>query len=169
MKPRLVLLFIVLAPLLPGVGVSSATSPAAADAAPSSHVMFDTDGLKWGPAPPSLPEGAQMAVLSGDPGKPGPFAVRLKTPAGYKVALHWHPSDERVTVLEGDFHLQMGTGAGEHAHAFAPGGYVVLPARMPHAASTQGGAIVQIDSTGPFEIHYVDAKDDPRTATAGRR
>jgi len=166
MKPRLAV-FAALVPLvLLGVGVSNAKHPATPHAAPSSHVMFDADSLKWGDAPPSLPKGAQMVVLSGDPEKPGPFALRLKTPAGYKVARHWHPSEERVTVLQGDFHLQMGDGTGAHAHAFAPGGYVVMPPRMQHAASTQGGAIVQIDSMGPFQIHYVDPKDDPRTATA---
>ena len=37
------------------------------------HVMFTPDQLKWGPAPPSLPAGAQMAVLSGDPTAKGPF------------------------------------------------------------------------------------------------
>ena len=168
MKPRLAV-FAALAPLvLLGVGVSSAKHPATAPAGPSSHVMLDADSLKWGDAPPSLPKGVQMVVLSGNPDKAAPFTLRLKAPAGYKVGLHWHPSVERVTVLEGDFHLQMGNGAAAHSHAFAPGGYAVLPARMQHAASTQGGAIVQIDSMGPFAIHYVDPKDDPRTATASR-
>ena len=173
MKPRVLLLAAVAPLILLGTGQSSAKHPAqaaqAAQAAPamaSSHVMFDVDNLKWGDAPPSLPKGAQMAVLSGDPGKAGPFAVRLKAPAGYKVPLHWHPSDERVTVIQGDFHLRMGSGADEHEHTFAPGGYTVMPAQMQHEASTQGGAIVQIDSTGPFQIHYVDAKDDPRGTAA---
>jgi hypothetical protein len=31
------------------------------------------DAIKWGPAPPVLPKGSQMAVLSGDPGKSGPL------------------------------------------------------------------------------------------------
>ena len=164
MNTRLAL-FTVLAPLaLTGAGM--ARTPPAAQPAATAHVMFDNDTLKWADAPSSLPKGAQMAVLSGDPGKAGPFAVRLKTPAGYKVPLHWHPSVERVTVIQGDFHLQMGKGAGQHAHTFAPGGYVVLPAHMRHAASTSGGTIVQIDSMGPFQIHYVDPKDDPRTAAA---
>jgi len=170
MNPRLALVALLPLALL-GAGMSDAKPPVAASAAKaatSGHVMFDADGIKWSSAPSSLPKGAQMAVLAGDPGKAGPFTLRLKTPPGYKVALHWHPSDERVTVLQGDFHLQMGKGADAHAHAFATDGYVVLPAHMRHAASTQGGAIVQIDSMGPFAIHYVDPKDDPRTATASR-
>ena len=129
----------------------------------SSHVMYDAAQLKWGDAPPSLPKGAQAAVLSGDPGQAGPFVLRIKVPAGYKVPLHWHPTDEMVTVIEGDFSLQMGDGASRHAHTFGPAGYVLLPAHMQHAANTQGGAIVQVASTGPFQINYVDPKDDPRT------
>ena len=77
----------------------------AADAAcrrtTSKHVMYDAAQLKWGDAPPALERGAQAAVLSGDPGSPGPFVLRLKFPAGYKVATHWHPTDEHVTVIEG--------------------------------------------------------------------
>jgi quercetin dioxygenase-like cupin family protein len=129
----------------------------------ASHVMLDASGLQWGDAPPALERGAQLAVLSGDPGKAGWFALRLKFPAGYKVALHWHPSNEHVTVLEGDFTLRMGDAPNEHARSFAPGGYVVLPAHMHHAASTQGGAVVQVEGMGPFVLNYVDPKDDPRS------
>lgn len=150
-------------PQMPPMPMPAPDQTAAAPAqSASAHVMYDAAQLQWGDAPPALEKGAQMVVLSGDPGKPGPFTIRIKAPAGFKVARHWHPSDERVTVIEGDFSLQMGEGAGEHSHTFAPGGYAVLPARMQHVASTQGGTIVQIDSTGPFEINYVDPKDDPR-------
>ena len=44
----------------------------------SAHVMLTVPGLKWGEGPPALPKGAQLVVLSGDPGKNGPFAIRLK-------------------------------------------------------------------------------------------
>ena len=134
----------------------------------SSHVMYDAAQLQWGDAPPALEKGAQMAVLSGDPGKSGWFVVRLKTPSGYKVAPHWHPTDERVTVIQGDFSLHMGAGASAHDHTFAAGGYAVLPARMQHAASTQGGGIVQVEGNGPFVINYVDLRDDPRVRAPAR-
>src|SRR5687768_16678918 len=63
------------------------------------------DAVKWGPAPPVLPKGGQMAVLSGDPGKPGLFTVRLKMPAGYKIQAHQHPHSEPVTVISGELHF----------------------------------------------------------------
>ena len=59
------------------------------------HPVIRADATDWGPAPPVLPAGARMAVLYGDPGKPGAFAVRLKAPAGYRVPRHWHPPTNR--------------------------------------------------------------------------
>ena len=170
MKTRLLLLAALLpAALLAAEPPLSPTPPPAPDpmaATPaqsaSAHVMYDAAQLQWGDAPPALEKGAQMVVLSGDPGKSGLFVIRLKSPAGFKVALHWHPTDEVVTVIEGDFSLRMGEGTGVHSHTFGAGGFALLPARMQHAASTKGGAIVQVEGMGPFEINYVDPKDDPR-------
>ncbi len=151
--------------LLPGALLAAepqTKSNAASTPAASSHAMVRASAVQWGDAPPSLPSGVQAAVLSGDPGKPGSFVLRLKAPAGYRVPRHWHPSDEHVTVLEGDLTLAMGDGADAHSADFAPGDYVLLPKKMLHEARTRNGAVLQIQSTGPFEIHYVDPKDDPR-------
>ena len=57
--------------------------------------------LKWMDGPPGLPSGAKFAVVSGDPGKEGPFVIRIKMPANYAVPAHHHPTDERVTILSG--------------------------------------------------------------------
>ena len=133
----------------------------------AAHVMYEAGELKWGPAPPAFEPGAQAVVLSGDPGKPGLFVLRLKAPAGYKVATHWHPTDEYVTLLEGDLTLKMDeNGKGAHEHTFAPGGYVLLPAKMHHAASTRTGMTLQVSGMGPFELNYIDPKDDPRMRPA---
>src|SRR5689334_6430522 len=53
----------------------------------------------WHSGPPTLPRGAKIAVLEGDPAKEGLFTMRIKLPAGTTIAPHWHPRDERVTVL----------------------------------------------------------------------
>src|SRR5215475_6197623 len=55
------------------------------------HKLISPQDIKWGPAPPSLPSGAQAAVLYGDPSKEGLFAFRLKVPQGYHIAPHTHP------------------------------------------------------------------------------
>lgn len=121
------------------------------------------ESLKWGPAPPVLPKGVEIAVLAGDPGKKGPFVVRLKIPAGLKVPAHQHPTAEGVTVISGDFRFGMGDKLDESkAEKLGPGGFVDLPAHMNHYAFSGGGeVIVQINSEGPFEIKYVNPADDP--------
>lgn len=126
------------------------------------HVMSPSD-LKWGEVPPGLPAGGKMAVLNGDPTKPGPFTVRLLAPAGYKISPHTHPSAERVTVISGTFLLGMGDKFDETAtQEMGPGGYVVLPTGMSHFVKSISESIVQIDSEGPFQIKYVNPADDPR-------
>jgi quercetin dioxygenase-like cupin family protein len=130
--------------------------------AASAQPMNNAD-MKWAPAAAFAP-GAQMAVLSGDPAKPGLFTVRLKMPAGYTVAPHWHPTDELVTVVEGTLSLGMGDGVDKTKSAsLATGGYAVAPAKMHHYSFTgTEGATVQVTAMGPFAINYVNAADDPR-------
>src|SRR6185503_5637033 len=84
--------------------------PAAKPAeATAKHVMIAASDVKWGPAPPSLPPGAQMGVLDGDPSVAGkPFVIRAKFPDGYRVSPHWHPTDENVAVLSGTFMVGVG-------------------------------------------------------------
>src|SRR5215470_2721320 len=72
------------------------------------HILLTPSQMKWGDPPPVLEKGASFAVVSGDPSKPGLFVMRLKMPAGYKIAPHWHPTDEHVTVLSGTFAMGMG-------------------------------------------------------------
>jgi len=53
---------------------------------------------------------AQLAVLEGDPtASTGDFTIRLKMPDGYKIAPHWHPNRENVTVISGNFKVGMAT------------------------------------------------------------
>jgi len=62
------------------------------------HVLQTPKEAQWGPAPPMLPPGAQIAVLSGDPTKSGSYSVRLKFPANYAIPAHSHPTDENVVI-----------------------------------------------------------------------
>ena len=158
--------------LVPAVAIGQAATTAApqaqqsVEAATTEHKMIRASDIQWGPGPAALPKGVEAAVVYGDPGKPGPFAIRLKAPPGFKVGRHWHPTDEQVTILSGDFTMSMGEGDKAHSADFGPGDHVSLPAKMQHAASTKNGAIVQVASHGPFEVNYVDPKDDPRKAEA---
>ena len=127
------------------------------------HGLVTPDAVKWGPAPASLPPGAQAALLEGDPAKEGPFTLRIRMPDGYRIPPHYHPAVEHVTVLQGTFVLGMGeqaASAGEKS--LTAGSFAFMPAGMRHFARTQGDTIVQLHGVGPWGITYVNAADDPR-------
>jgi mannose-6-phosphate isomerase-like protein (cupin superfamily) len=130
----------------------------------SEHRVIAPDAIKWGPAPPALPPGAEAAVLAGDPAEVGkPFAIRLRFPDGYSVAPHWHPVDEHVVVLEGT--LMMGLGEkvdGASMKAMTTGTFGLMPKEQRHYAKAKGKTVIQVNSVGPFEVNYVNPADDPR-------
>jgi quercetin dioxygenase-like cupin family protein len=118
--------------------------------------------LEWRAAD-SLPPGAQVAVLEGDPSKEGFFTMRIKMPDGYRVPAHWHPKQERITVLSGILNLGSGDTFDEKkAKALSPGTYSSMPPKMTHFAWMTGETILQVSSLGPWTITYVNPADDPR-------
>jgi quercetin dioxygenase-like cupin family protein len=151
---------IALALSLGAAAILGATAPL--QAAETHHTVVPGDAVKWGPAPPTLPPGAQAAILHGHPGKPGPFVLRLKFPAGYVVPPHRHTKDELVTVISGQFVVTAGEKVDRSARSLPPASFIHLPAGMAHFAMAAGEAVVQINGTGPFDITYIDPKDDPR-------
>src|ERR1041384_1300572 len=103
------------------------------------HVIQTPGEAAWGPAPPVIPAGAQIAVLSGDPTKPVAYAVRLKFPANYAIPAHSHPTDENVVVTTGALTFGMGDKLAKSAagnKTLAAGGYALMPANMNHFAFT---------------------------------
>lgn len=119
--------------------------------------------LMWKDGPPSLPAGAKIAVLEGDPTKPGPFVFRVKVPDGYKIPPHTHPKPERVTVITGTFHIGMGdTFDAAKAEAMTAGTYGTWPPGMKHFVWVKGETVVQFHGEGPWTITYVNPDDDPR-------
>lgn len=123
-------------------------------------------GLNWGPAPPFLPAGARAAVVEGDPAKPGPFVIQLEAPDGYEIRPHHHRMAENVRVVEGTFMLGRGKEwADNKLKPLAVGDESSIAAKEPHYARTKGKTIVEIKSTGPFEITYENPADDPRKTT----
>ena len=134
------------------------------------NMPVNASQLKWGPAPDALPKGAQIAVLSGDPSKDGPYVVRLRLPSGYKVPAHSHPTTEMVTVLNGKFNLGMGDKLDQKkGMLLTNGGFAEAPAKMNHYAWTTSPTLVQIHGQGPFAINYVNPADDPRTKPQASR
>ena len=91
--------------------------------------------------------------------------MRAKMPDGYKIPPHWHPTDERIVVLQGTLGMGMGekfdAGAGRE---LPTGSYAVMPAGARHFAWAKGETVIQVSGVGPFEITYVNPADDPRKA-----
>ena len=150
--------FVVASSVLSAISVVP-TVAAAAD----EHKMFTLQDIKWSPAPPSLPVGAEVAVLYGDLSKDGLFAIRLKVPKGYRVPAHTHPKPEIATVLSGTVRVGMSeTPDAAKENVFPAGSFYATPPGMVHYFVADEDAVVQVNSSGPWGINYVNAKDDPR-------
>lgn len=120
------------------------------------------EAAEWAPAPPVLPAGAEIAVLSGNPFAEGQFVLRLKFPDGYDVPAHIHSGDELITVVSGEFNIGHGEKLDRDAGTLlTAGGFVEMPAGHPHFAWTSAETIVQIHGPGPFDITYMDPTDNP--------
>jgi hypothetical protein len=146
--------------------VAASTAVFAAD----EKMAVQANALKWGPPPPGLPAGAQVAVVSGDPSKSAGYVIRAKLPSGYKIAPHTHPTDENVTVLSGAFHFGMGDKfATKKGEAISAGGFVRAAQGMQHYAWTTAPTIIQVHGIGPFQINYVNPQDDPRNKTTSNK
>lgn len=145
--------------------VSMLALAVAAKAPKPEAVTLNPEDINFGPVPPNLPAGAQIAVLHGDPGKKGLFTIRFKMPDGYKIPPHWHTNDEQLTVLSGTFLLSMGDKfEADTAHALGPAAFHFLPGKMHHAAAAKGETVLEVHGMGPFDIHYLNPVDDPRHA-----
>jgi quercetin dioxygenase-like cupin family protein len=130
------------------------------------HAGQNLKDAQWSPAPPLLPKGAQIAVLEGDPTKPGLYAVRLKFPEHYAIPAHSHPTDEHVVVTSGALVFGMGDVLDKRASTntkLAVGGFVDASANVNHFAFTRDEeTTIVLYGEGPVEFNYVNPNDDPR-------
>lgn len=128
----------------------------------SEHVVILPDRLNWVDVS-SLPPGAKIAILEGDPKMSGPFTMRVKFPAKYKVPVHWHPADEHVTVISGTLNIGLGDRFDRmKVHEVPAGAFTVMPAHTNHFAWIEEETILQLHGTGPWELNYVNPEDDTR-------
>lgn len=134
----------------------------AASAATEKNI-FTPDSIQYGPAPSFVQPGAQLAVLEGNPmASSGNYTIRLKMPDGYRVAPHWHPKRENVTVISGTFKVGMGDHFVESSMlTFPAGSFAYLDPDMHHYAMASGEVVVQIHGISPVQFNYVNPEDDP--------
>jgi quercetin dioxygenase-like cupin family protein len=165
MTKRIVISCLLLCAIAVGQASSAKKTPKSADtkaSAPAKKMVWNPDDIQWGPPPPFLPAGAQLAVLAGNPSKSGVYTVRVKMPDGYKIPPHWHPTTENVTVISGVLKVGMGAKWDEsNPTIINTGGFGSIPPRMKHFAWSSGETVIQIHGTGPLMINYVNPADNP--------
>ena len=119
--------------------------------------------MQWAVAPPLLPPGAMIAVVSGDPILPGRSTIQLSMPNGYRMPPHFHPTYERVEVKQGTLLVGMGDRLDvKQTLPLAVGDTILAPAGFHHFSVAKGTTIVEVSFMGPYTITYVNAADAPR-------
>ena len=127
--------------------------PALAAGPAGKPAIVQPEAFKWAPAE-GLPPGAEVTVLYGDPSKAVPFGIRLKFPAGYEVPNHSHPTDEFISVISGKGRMAFGENAtAANAEPLPAGAFMSLPGGAWHHLWVDADTIVELHSTGPFEVH----------------
>lgn len=114
----------------------AAWAPVKADLNPAALVYKLPDQIQWTEALP----GAKMAVLHGDPSKPGPYIALIKWSPHSMSRPHFHPNDRFITVISGTWWV--GTGS-----KYDPDSTVPMPA---------GSFVTHFGK----QIHYDGAKDE---------
>jgi mannose-6-phosphate isomerase-like protein (cupin superfamily) len=129
----------------------------------AAQIAYSPDQVKYGPPPPTVPPGAEMAVLEGDPAAAtGDYTVRVKMPDGYKFPPHTHPKRENVTVISGTLKVGMGDQYDDSKMTnFGSGSFIFVDPTMHHYAGASGETVIQIHGLSPLAINYINPADDP--------
>jgi uncharacterized RmlC-like cupin family protein len=159
MKPSLYLTLALIAIL----SLTGHLATTVANAGSPEKNAFTPDAMPYGPPPPFVPPGAQLAVLEGNPAATsGDYTVRLKMPDGYRIAPHWHPQRENVTVLSGTLKVGMGDRFDETSMAaFPAGSFAYLDPAMHHYAMASGEVVIQVHGMSPLQFNYINPEEDP--------
>ena len=122
-----------------------------------------SEDIDWKPYP-AFPPSVRLAVVVGQPSKPGPYLIRVKVPREVKLMPHLHPEDRIYTVISGVFYIGLGQEFdADKLQAYPPGAVIVLPANAWHFHWAKSGEYVtQITAIGPLGMEYLSAKADPR-------
>ena len=137
--------------------------PSTTDAGTDNVIRLTPDELTWTAGPPMLPPGARMAVIECSFSRPGPFTVRLKFPANYRIPAHWHPVKVTVTVISGSFNMGFGDELDPGRGKMLPTGSIFeMPATIHHFGWTTEETIIQEHGVGPLSVNYLKPAPDGR-------
>jgi quercetin dioxygenase-like cupin family protein len=135
------------------LGLAAVRPALAQQASQTPLVQLTPDQLVWQP----YAAGGEQAVLVGNPSASGTYAIRLRFPAGLRIAPHTHPDARIVTVLAGTMYFGMGERFDEsHMRAFPAGSVWTETPGMAHFAWVRDSAVVlQVVGTGPSGMTLV--------------
>ncbi|HXH54203.1 MAG TPA: cupin domain-containing protein [Gammaproteobacteria bacterium] len=123
--------------------------------------IFTPDRIEWKTGSDLFPVGSKVAILEGDPSKEGPFTMRVKYPANYRVAPHTHPVLEHMTVISGTHNLGIGQKFDStKGTALTAGSFVVIPPELSHYGWGSEETILQIEGIGPRKKAFANATDN---------
>jgi len=130
--------------------------PVKADLNPAALAYKLPNQIEW----KDTPLGAKMAVMRGDPDKPGPYIVLIKWGPHQMSRPHFHPNDRFITVLSGTWWV--GTGGKFDPESTVPmpaGSFVTHFAKQVHYdGSKDGEAIIEIVGEGPATATPAETK-----------
>jgi ChrR Cupin-like domain len=146
----IIICFLGVAAIVPGFGAETGTDAMA----------LTPSEIKWQAQGGLALAGMEQANLVGNPSSPGPYTVRLKFPAGYKLAPHTHPDSREVTILSGTWY----TGYGEKfdpaaLKALPAGSFYTEPANVAHFVEVREPVEIQVRGTGPSARQFVGASE----------
>ena len=145
--------FIVAALLAPLLWVGAAR---AADLNPAAVAYTLPDKIGW----KVNPNGADQAVLFGDPAKEGLYIYLVRWHAGHMSHPHFHPNDRFITVLSGTWWVGTGTKFDPDATVPMPAGsYVVHYGKQVHYdGAKEGDTVLLIVGEGPATATPAEVK-----------
>lgn len=122
-----------------------------------------SEDIEWKPFA-AFPAPVRLAVVVGEPSKPGPYVIRVRVPHGVKLMPHRHPEDRVYTVISGVFYIGLGDQFDtDKLEAYPPGSVIVLPGNTSHFHWAKSSEYIsQVTAIGPLGLEYVNPKDDPR-------
>lgn len=147
----------ILAVLLAATVLSAQTPPK-----PDPPIGLTPEAMVWTDGPSTLPPGSKVAVLEGSPKSDGMFTMRLRIPAGSAIPPHWHPRQERVTILSGAVDLGFGSVANAGStKRYRAGSFYVNPPRVMHFLFFPEATEMQLTGVGPWELQTTDITPQP--------
>jgi quercetin dioxygenase-like cupin family protein len=153
---------VVIASLLAATIISAQQTPKT-----EAPIGITPEAVVWSDGPATLPPGSKMAILEGSPRAEGMFTMRVRIPAGSTIPPHWHPRQERVTVLSGAIDLGFGTVANKDSVTrYRTGSFYVNPPRVVHYLFFPEATEMQITAIGPWELFTTDPNALPAVPTA---